>query len=367
MCPQINQPRQREQLMKSRFRRIVVLTVYLLGMGAHAVAQAEDWSQFKFDSRHSGYASDRSIRLPLGLMGTVPLTDAIFTSPVIANGRVFVIDGSGVVFCIDAATLQVLWKFESRGGRFNCNNVSSPAVVDRYLHFGTMAGTYYVLDVSDGTVVRQISCGEPIFSSPVAASGRVYCATLGSRVYALESDGEICWVWDFVEERFGFQGDRWNGQDWLRHKQGRVTRDDLFCCHRDIAVYGRTLLLSTDGTVVWLQDMGASPQVRAVSTPHNTTLGLSVSENGTAYRQWTLLDNGGQVDILKLRDDGKVQAGSVGGTRTSTRGGLLSFSSVSLRNGDVYRCRPEEGFGLCRHRARMPVPAPIDCRTGSTA
>ena len=342
--------------MKPRFLWIAVLAVCLLGRRAHTAARAENWSQFKFDARHSGNASDRSVRLPLGLIRAVPLTDAIFTSPVIANGRVFVIDGSGVVFCIDAATLQILWKFESRGGKPNCNSVSSPAVVDRYLHFGTMAGTYYVLDVSDGTVVRQISWGEPIFSAPVVANGRVYCATLGSRVHALEPDGEICWVWDFVEERLGFQGDRWNGQDWLRHKQGRVTRDDLFCCHRDIAVYGKTLLLSTDGTVVWLQDTGASPHVRAVSTRHNTTLGLSVGEDGTAYRQWTLLDNGGQVDTLKFHDDGQVQTGSVGGTRTNTPGGLLSFSSVSLRDHDVYRCRPEEGFGLCRHTAGRDEP-----------
>ena len=39
----------------------------------------------------------------------------------------------------------------------------------------------------------------------------------------------------------------------------------------------------------------------------------------------------------------------VAGTKTNTQGALLSFASVSLRGEDVYRCRPEEGFGLCRH------------------
>ena len=82
--------------------------------------------------------------------------------------------------------------------------------------------------------------------------------------------------------------------------------------------------------------------------PRNTTLGLSIGENGTVYRQWTLLDNGGRVDTLQLGDK-KVQRDYVRGTGTSTRGGLLSFCSVSLRGQDVYRCRPEEGFGFCRH------------------
>ena len=72
----------------------------------------------------------------LGLIGAVPLTDAVFTAPVVADGRVYAVDGSGVAFCIDASTLRVLWKSETAGDKANCNNVSSPAIVGRYLHFG---------------------------------------------------------------------------------------------------------------------------------------------------------------------------------------------------------------------------------------
>jgi len=35
--------------------------------------------------------------------------------------------------------------------------------------------------------------------------------------------------------------------------------------------------------------------------------------------------------------------------------GLLAFSSVSVRGGEVFRCRPQQGFGLCRHAAGRPV------------
>ena len=34
----------------------------------------------------------------------------------------------------------------------------------------------------------------------------------------------------------------------------------------------------------------------------------------------------------------------------------MSFSSVSLRGDDVYRVRPEQGFGLCRHSMSSPEP-----------
>jgi outer membrane protein assembly factor BamB len=295
------------------------------------------------------------VTAPLGLVGAAALTDAVFTAPAVAGGRIYVVDGSGVAFCLDAATLGVVWRFSSGGGRANCSNVSSPAIAEGYLHFGTMAGSYYVLAADSGAVVKEIACGEPVFGSPVVANGRVYFATLGSRVYALEPDGTICWVWDFVKEKLGFTGNRWSGSDWLKHKAARVTPNEQFCCSRDIAAYGKTLIIPAGGSVVWLEDLGDEAGVRAVHEPRNTTLGLSVGEDGTVYRQWTLLDNGGRVDMLRLGGD-KVQADYVRGTRTSTQGGLLSFCSVSLRGADVYRCRPEEDFGFCRHAPGQEQP-----------
>jgi len=180
---------------------------------ACAVFAGEAWLQSKYDGRHSGNVPDRSVAAPLGLIGAVPLTDAVFTAPVVADGRVYVLDGAGVVFCLDTLTLRVIWKLETRGGKANCNNVSSPVIAGSYLHFGTMAGSYYVLERKSGKVVKEIRCGEPIFSSPVVGKDRAYFATLGSRIYAIEPDGTVCWTWDFVKEQLGFAGDRWSGTD----------------------------------------------------------------------------------------------------------------------------------------------------------
>ena len=345
--------------MKPCLKAVAMLMTGVFALGSLGVCRAEDWVQAKFDARRSGNVPDRSLNLPLGLVGAVPLTDAIFTSPVVAKGRVFVVDGSGVAFGIDATNGQVLWKSTTRGGAANCNNVSSPVMAGSYLHFGTTAGTYYVLNTADGTVVKEIACGEPIFSSPVAANGRVYFATLGSKVYALEPDGKVCWTWDFVAEKLGFQGDRWSGQDWLHRKETRVTPTELFACMRDLAVHGKTLVVPAGGYVVWLTDAGDKAQVQATAAPRNVTLGLSIGEDGAVYRQWTLLDNGGQVDVLRPGDGDKIQTSAVGGTRTNTNGGLVSFASVSLRGNDVYRCRPEDGFGLCRHHIGTDGPEPL--------
>ena len=117
--------------MSRRLTSILSVMVFFAVVGTSNLLQAEDWLQYKFDSGHSGNAPDRSVATPLGLVGTVPLTDAVLTSPVVADGRIYVVDGSGVAFCIDAKTLKVIWKVATQGGKGNCNNISSPLINDR--------------------------------------------------------------------------------------------------------------------------------------------------------------------------------------------------------------------------------------------
>jgi outer membrane protein assembly factor BamB len=334
--------------------RLPLATLLLLALPAAVARPAEDWPQAKGDARRSGNVPQRRLATPLGLVAAAPLSDAVFTSPAVADGRVYVVDGSGVAWCFRAESLEPVWTFASPGGRANCNNVSSPAVVDGYVHFGTMAGTYWVLDAATGRVVRQVATGDPIFSAPVVGNGRVYVATLGGRVYALEPDGTACWTWDFVRERLDFAADRWSGADWLRIR-GHAGWREQFACTRDVALAGDCLVVAAGGTICWLRDRGDRADLRAAFTTEKreapATLGLSVGEDGAVYRQWTRRDNEGRVEVLRLGPE-KVETGAVPGTQTAYHlPGLLSFSSVSLRGGDVYRCRPQDGFGLCRHAA----------------
>lgn len=341
--------------MKAGLANAAIGVAFLLAETMHVNGQ-ENWPQFKNDSRHSGNVIDRTVTVPLGLIGAVPVTDAVFTAPVVANGRVYVVDGSGVAFCMDAETLGVIWKRETRRSKANCNNISSPAIAGTYLHFGTTGGTYYVLDAATGDVVKEIECGEPIFSTPVVGNNRVYFATLGSRVYALQPDGTVCWTWDYVRERLGFTGDRWNGAAWLQHKDGRVTWRDQFCCATDVALHEKTLVVPAGGETVFLEDAGKTarlhvvglvPKYKGGEAPAN--FGTSMDETGAVYRQWHRRDNTGRVEILRLRGD-KVETDYVRGTLAQNdRPESLGFCSVSVRGRDVYRCRPEGGYGFCRH------------------
>ncbi len=330
------------------------LSICLTGMAT--AAAGENWPQLKFDPHRSGNVPDRQVTTPLGLVAAVPLGDAVLTSPACADGQVYVVDASGTALAIDAQTGSVVWRTATPGGPVNCNNISSPAIIDRFVHFGTTAGSYIVLDRRDGSLVRQIACGEPIFSAPVVDGGRVYFATLGSRIYALQADGTLCWTWDFAAEVMKFQGDRWDGAAWLAHKKGRVNWQDSFCCSMDIAAHEQTIVIPAGGRTVWLQDRGDRAELRALGIvpsyagkEYPATFGQSLGEDGAVYRQWHRRDNAGRVEIFRLRGN-DVEADFVRGTETAINlPGLLSFCSASLRGEHVYRCRPERGFEFCRH------------------
>jgi len=315
-----------------------------------------NWLQLQGNATRSGNAADVSLTDSLGLIAAVPLTDGIYASPVVKGGVVYVIDGAGVVFAIDVQTRKIIWKFATKGGPGNCNNVAAPALIGNYLHVATTAGYYYVLNCDNGSIVKVIDCEEPIFSAPALGNNRVYFATLGAQVYAVSPAGDVIWTWDFVKEIIGFEGDRWSGEDWLAFRKERVTWRDHFVCSRDICLIGKTIVMPAGGRTVFLDDAGDAPKLRTVGlipklagSEYPATLGQSADEAGNVYVQWHRRDNAGRVEMMRL-DGNEVKTSFVPGSDTSIRKhGLLSFASVAVRGKQVFRVRPEQGVGLCLH------------------
>ena len=157
----------------------------------------------------------------------------------------------------------------------------------------------------------------------------MYFATLGSRVYALEPDGTVRWTWDFVREVLKYDGDRWSGEQWCKHKGGKVTWRDQFCCAIDIAAVEEKIVVPVAGSLVCLSDRGNRAELSAsVAVPayagseKPAIFGLSIADNGSAYVQWHRRDNTGRVEIMQL-DEGerRLTSAATGRAVTTNRNG----------------------------------------------
>ena len=88
-------------------------------------------------------------------------------------------------------------------------------------------------------------------------------------------------------------------------------------------------------------------EARAVHVPRTVNFALSVGEDGTAYRQWHVLDNRGGVELLRLRDGEVVY-------RTPAGGWSESIAEALVANGKDDSAALETR-GLADERAQVVV------------
>jgi eukaryotic-like serine/threonine-protein kinase len=110
------------------------------------------------------------------------------SSPIIADGVVYVGSGAGELDAVEAATGKQLWSFKA-SGRIR----STPVVADGKVYVGDGNGSLHALDALTGAELwNQPGCDIP---SPAVSAGLVYCGGRGTfEVRAWDaSTGELRW------------------------------------------------------------------------------------------------------------------------------------------------------------------------------
>lgn len=91
-----------------------------------------------------------------------------------------------------APPLVKSWEFQAPGGI-----VSSPAVYDGRVYFGTRANTIYALNAATGVKLWERLTAGWVDSSPAVSGNAVYAACQGGRLYAMDRvTGDMLWVAD---------------------------------------------------------------------------------------------------------------------------------------------------------------------------
>ena len=124
--------------------------------------------------------------------------DFYLSSPAVANGIVYFGSGDGNVYAIDATSGSLKWKFQT-------GNVvhASPAIANNTVYIGSWDTYFYALDAATGKLKWKFKTGddpkihnqEGIQSSAAVADGMVYFGARDSHLYALDAaTGEKKWA-----------------------------------------------------------------------------------------------------------------------------------------------------------------------------
>lgn len=195
--------------------------------------ESDDWPMFHFNLAHEGYDFREVIRPPLQLKWTGTLSSQLLSSPVIADGKLYIGSNNNKVYVFDAqsGTLVgsyatnaaidstpaiakgMLYVADSKGYVFCWSTnpelkwvyplggdvrLSSPAVANGRVYVGC-GKNLYALNAAKRELLWTYPTGSEIQSSPAVANGRVYFGSADGNLYCLTTSGEFKW-------RFGTVG-----------------------------------------------------------------------------------------------------------------------------------------------------------------
>ncbi|HFD38363.1 MAG TPA: hypothetical protein ENJ31_00715 [Anaerolineae bacterium] len=115
--------------------------------------------------------------------------EALWASPLAVEERLYVAGMDHFVYCLDAASGEVLWKTEVGGAM-----ASRPLLSDGILYVGAFDGQVYALDAETGALVEgfHFQAGNWVWSEPLMADGLLYVTALDGKLYALDpASGDV--------------------------------------------------------------------------------------------------------------------------------------------------------------------------------
>jgi outer membrane protein assembly factor BamB len=123
--------------------------------------------------------------------------DMFLSSPVVANGMLYVGCGEGTFYALDAETGQKKWEYKTSDVIH-----SSPAYASNTVYFGSWDSYLYALNAIDGSLKWKFKTGiDTVYynqvgfqSSPVVYKGIVYSGCRDAHVWAIEAEtGVLKW------------------------------------------------------------------------------------------------------------------------------------------------------------------------------
>jgi len=160
---------------------------------AFASTLSGEWPVFQGSSFHCGLAGE--MVPPLKVMWEVNLRSAVYSSPVIRDGRIYVATERGELTCLSAAG-NAIWTAGLQGKIY----ASTPCVGEAAVYIGAVrgrglkTGAVYALQTADGKAIWTFTPPGDVYSSPLIVDSLLVVGCDDGNVYGLNrDDGTVAW------------------------------------------------------------------------------------------------------------------------------------------------------------------------------
>jgi len=278
---------------------IVMFSLFAAGNWAVQFAMAaggsgtDDWTMFRHDLQHSGYSTSTAPSTNQ-TQWIFTATSDVYSSPAVADGKLYIGASDGRVYCLNAATGALIWSYKTG------SDARSPAVADGRVYVGSWDDKVYCLDAATGASLWNRTTGGAVVSSPAVTGGRVYVGSYDGKVYCLNAATGAS-IWSYST----------GGQVW---SSPAVVEGKVYVGSRNGSLY---CLNAVAGTLSWSYatggDVYSSPAVVAgrvyVGSDDSKVYCVNASDGAHIWNCTT----GDNVQSSPAVADGKVFVGSLDG------------------------------------------------------
>jgi eukaryotic-like serine/threonine-protein kinase len=114
---------------------------------------------------------------------------ALTSSPVHANGIIYIGSVDTILYALDAKSGYIIWRF-----RMSKASISTPYIEDEYIFTGSVDSHIYCIDIHTTKEVWNFATDNQVTSSPITYQDSVYCGSVDGAMYCLEfRTGRLRW------------------------------------------------------------------------------------------------------------------------------------------------------------------------------
>lgn len=233
----------------------------------------------------------------------------VASPPVVADGRIFVMDAGTQLVALDAASGSRLWTFDVEPEKESAGGAGGGVTYDRgRVYVGTGYAQVIALEAESGKEVWRQTLTAPLRGGPTVGAGRLFAITVDNQIHALDlATGRRQWTHSGITETAGIYGGS------SPAVEGTIA----------IAAFssGEIFALRADnGRVLWSDSLAGALRADPVSSLADIR-GLPVVDRGQVFAA----SNAGRVVAIDLRSGGRMWDQNFGSLSTPWVAGNFMF------------------------------------------